>query len=76
MSRRPAAYASDRADRKMETKWKVLIAIGAVLAIWVILELLGFMADVVIGGFLRSYPMALATVALAVGYLLGRDSNR
>lgn len=60
----------------METKWKVLIVVGAVLAIWVVLELLGFMADVVLGGVLRSYPVALAIVALAVGYLLGRDSNR
>jgi len=60
----------------METKWKVLIVVGGALAIWVILELLGLMADVVIGGFLRSYPVALAIVALAVGYLLGRDSNR
>lgn len=60
----------------METRWKVLIVVGTVLAIWVILELLGIMADVVLGGFLRSYPAALAIVALAVGYLLGRDSNR
>jgi hypothetical protein len=60
----------------METKWKVLIVAGSVLAIWVILELLGFMADVVFGTFLQSYPVALAVVALAVGYLLGRDSNR
>lgn len=60
----------------METRWKVLIVAGTVVAIWVILELLGFVADAVIGGFLRSYPAALAIVALAVGYLLGRDSNR
>ncbi|MFE6510886.1 hypothetical protein ACFVDI_08905 [Nocardioides sp. NPDC057767] len=60
----------------METRWKVLVVAGAVVAIWVVLELLGFMADVVIGGFLRSYPVALAVVALAVGYLLGRDSSR
>ena len=60
----------------METKWKVLIGAGAVVAIWVILELLGFMADVIFGAFLHSYPVALAIVALAVGYLLGRDSNR
>ena len=60
----------------METKWKVLIVAGTVLAIWVILELLGFMADVIFRGILQSYPVALAVVALAVGYLLGRDSNR
>lgn len=60
----------------METRWKVLIVAGTVAAIWMILELLGFMAEAVIGGFLRSCPVALATVALAVGYLLGRDSQR
>lgn len=60
----------------METKWKVLIVASTVLAIWVILELLGLMADVIFRGFLQSYPVALAIVALAVGYLLGRDSNR
>ena len=60
----------------METKWKVLIVAGTVVAIWVLLELLGFMADVIFRGFLQSYPVALASVALAVGYLLGRDSNR
>lgn len=60
----------------METRWKVLVVAGTVVAIWVILELLGIMADVVFGGFLRSYPAALAIVALAVGYLLGRDSTR
>ena len=60
----------------METKWKFLIAAGAVLAIWVILELLGLMADVIFRSFLHSYPVALAIVALAGGYLLGRDSNR
>lgn len=60
----------------METKWKVLIGAGVVLAIWVLLELLGLMADVVFRTFLQSYPVALAVVALAVGYLLGRDSNR
>lgn len=60
----------------MATKWKVLIVAGTVLAIWVILELLGLMADVVFGAILQSYPVALAIVALAVGYLLGRDSNR
>ena len=60
----------------MATKWKVLIVAGTVLAIWMILELLGLMADVVFGAILQSYPVALAIVALAVGYLLGRDSNR
>lgn len=60
----------------MATTWKVLIVAGTVLAIWVILELLGLMADAVFGAFLQSYPVALAVVALAVGYLLGRDSNR
>ncbi|MFE7223670.1 hypothetical protein ACFU7D_02690 [Nocardioides sp. NPDC057577] len=60
----------------METKWKVLIVLGTVAVIWVVLELLGFMAEVIFGQLLQSYPVALAIVALAVGYLLGRDSNR